>query len=96
MPSRFGETLRRLREHRGLSLEQAARRAGLRKDVLFRYETGIAANPTAGTLAKLATAYNTTVEHLLSLLEEKEPLHLNKTLTDPTLPVCWEDKPLTY
>lgn len=96
MATTFGEALRRLREHRGLSLEEAARRAGLRKDALFRYETGLTASPTAGTLAKLAAAYNTTVEHLLSLLEEKESLHLNKALSDPTLPVHWEDKPLTY
>lgn len=97
MPIPFGEALRRLREQRGLSLDQAAKRAGLRKDVLFRYETGIMGNPTATTLARLATAYNTTVEHLLSLLEEKQPLYLRKALADPTLPVYWqEDKPLSY
>lgn len=97
MPTAFGEALRRLREQRGLTLEEAARRAGLRKDALFRYETGIATNPTAGTLAKLAAAYNTTIEHLLSFLEEKPPLFLKKALANPTLPVYWEeDKPLTH
>jgi transcriptional regulator with XRE-family HTH domain len=97
MPASFGEALRRLREQRGLSLDQAAKRAGLRKDVLFRYETGIMANPTATTLARLATAYNTTVEHLLSLLEQKQPLYLRNALADPTLPVYWhEDRPLTH
>lgn len=97
MPSTFGEALRRLREQRGLSLDQAAKRAGLRKDVLFRYETGIMSSPTPATLARLATAYSTTVEHLLALLEEKQPLYLQQALEDPTLPVYWrKDKPLTH
>ena len=97
MPKPIGEALRRIRQSRGLSLDQAAKLAGIRKDVLFRYEAGITARPNAAMLARLATAYNTTIEHMLSLAEDKPPLHLKRTLTDPGTSVLWEEnRPLTF
>jgi len=96
MPKRIGEVLRYIRLSRGLALEEAAKLAGIRNDVLFRYEAGIIASPNAATLAKLAAVYNTTVEQLFALAENEPPLHLKKALTSPTASVFWEqDRPLT-
>lgn len=97
MPKRIGEVLRHIRQNRGLTLEDAAKLAGIRKDVLFRYEAGIIASPNAATLAKLAAAYNTTVEQIFALAEDEPPLYLKKVLTSPTASVFWEqDRPLTF
>lgn len=97
MPKPIGEALRRIRQSRGLSLDEAAKLAGIRKDVLFRYEAGITARPNAAMLARLAAAYNTTIDHILSLAEDKPPLHLKRTLTDPSTCVLWEEnRPLTF
>jgi transcriptional regulator with XRE-family HTH domain len=62
--------LRVLRAERGLSLTEAAERAGIQRQTLARWERG-ERHPHDVTLAKVAKAYDVPVE---DLLEEPVPL----------------------
>lgn len=61
---RLGSLLRRLREDRGLSQEQAAELAELTQEHLSRIETGTRGNVTLTTLVSLARAYNVLIRDL--------------------------------
>ena len=56
--------LRRLRERRGLSLQQLADRAGIAKTTLFKIESG-RGNPTLDTLLALADFFAVTIAGLI-------------------------------
>lgn len=60
----LGERLRLIREHRGLSLEQAARAAGVSAPFLSRVETG-KASPGPAVLRRLAQALQVSIPVLL-------------------------------
>lgn len=70
MQSSLPMRLRVLRAERGLSLTEAAERAGIQRQTLARLERGDR-HPHDVTLAKLAHAYGVPVE---DLLEEPAPL----------------------
>ena len=70
MQKSLGHRLRLMRVERGLSLREAARRAGVVKETISDIERGHS-HPYDVTLAKLAKAYEVPVEHLL---EEPVPL----------------------
>ena len=53
----LGARLQALRAATGLSLEQAARSAGISAGQLSQLERGVSANPRLSTLAALARAY---------------------------------------
>jgi len=70
MQESLGHRLRVMRAERGLSLREAARRAGVVKETISEIERGHT-HPYDVTLAKLARAYGVPVE---DLLEEPVPL----------------------
>src|SRR5215208_4042030 len=70
MQESLGHRLRLMRVERGLSLREAARRAGMVKETISDIERGHT-HPYDVTLAKLAKAYDVPVEELL---EEPVPL----------------------
>ena len=70
MQESLGHRLRLMRVERGLSLREAARRAGVVKETISDIERGHT-HPYDVTLAKLAKAYEVPVEELL---EEPVPL----------------------
>ena len=70
MQESLGHKLRLMRAERGLSLREAARRAGVVKETISDIERG-KTHPYDVTLAKLAQAYEVPIERLL---EEPVPL----------------------
>jgi len=93
----IGDVLRFLRRSRGLSIEQAAELSGLRKDAIFRYESGISTYPNVTVLSRLAATYNVSLDYLLSLTKPATSLFLKKALADPSIIAYWDDtgRPLT-
>ena len=51
-----GHTMRTLRERRGITRDELARRSGLSKGYLANLENGFACNPTLGALERIAEA----------------------------------------
>jgi len=60
----LGENVRRLRKERGLSQEELAFRAGMKRSYLSDLERGTR-NPTVHALGRLADALNTSATTLL-------------------------------
>ncbi|MEG8043882.1 helix-turn-helix transcriptional regulator [Sphingomonas sp. LR59] len=60
----LGENVRRLRKERGLSQEELAFRAGMKRSYLSDLERGTR-NPTVRAVGRLAQALTTTPDHLL-------------------------------
>jgi transcriptional regulator with XRE-family HTH domain len=73
MQESLGRRLRLMRAERGLSLREAARRAGVVKETISEIERG-KTHPYDVTLAKLAKAYDVPLEELL----EEEPVPLGE------------------
>ncbi len=71
---RVGEKIKSLREDKALSLEEAAKRAGLSSSVLSQIENHMV-SPPLGTLIRLAKAFQVTVGEFLGE-EAKEPFCL--------------------
>lgn len=61
----FGRNVRRLREEAGLSQEQLAFEAGMKRGYLSDLERGVR-NPTIRALARLATALSVDPQSLLA------------------------------
>lgn len=85
MQSSLGHRLRLMRAERGLSLREAARRAGVVKETISGIERGHT-HPYDVTLAKLAKAYEVPVEALL-----EEPVGAGKA----SAPVSGQPEALT-
>jgi transcriptional regulator with XRE-family HTH domain len=64
--------LRRLRLEMGLTLEEAARRAGLAPSTLSRYENGFLRSPRPEVLQAIARGLGISAGELLELLSRKE------------------------
>ncbi len=62
----FGRRLRRLRENLHLSQAKAAKKVGISKNSLYRYENNLQ-EPTLGTLKRFALCYGTTLDYLAGL-----------------------------
>jgi transcriptional regulator with XRE-family HTH domain len=80
MQESLGRKLRIMRAERGLSLREAARRAGVVKETISDIERG-QTHPYDVTLAKLAHVYDVPIEELL---EEPVPLDEAPQETGPT------------
>jgi transcriptional regulator with XRE-family HTH domain len=87
MQESLGRRLRLMRAERGLSLREAARRAGVVKETISEIERG-KTHPYDVTLAKLAKAYDVPLEELL----EEEPVPLGEALLPPG-PASLEEGP---
>jgi transcriptional regulator with XRE-family HTH domain len=59
----YGSAFRAMREGRGLTLDEAAKRAGVARSQIEFYETG-AREPTLTTAKKIARAYGCTLDEL--------------------------------
>ncbi|MGD8776863.1 MAG: cupin domain-containing protein [Syntrophobacterales bacterium] len=69
-PSAVGERIRKLREHKGLSLDDVSQRTGLSEEMLESIEADSVA-PPLGTLTKLARALEMKMGYLLTGGESK-------------------------
>lgn len=65
--------VKKLRENKGISLEELARRVGVAKSTLSRYENGQREFPI-NDLGRYAEVLDTTVEYLLGIEKEKSGL----------------------
>lgn len=66
--------MKQLREAKQLSQEAAAKRLGVSKNTIYRYENNLQ-EPTRERLTKLAIIFNTSVDYICGI-SEKEPLVL--------------------
>lgn len=70
-----GEKIKRLREDKAMSLDDAAKRSGLSSSVLSQIENHMV-SPSLGVLVKLAKALEVKVGHFLDEDESEEPYHI--------------------
>lgn len=68
----LGQRLRRLRTHKGLSLDELAAATGVSKPYLWRLETSPDINPSVDVVQKLAGGLGITVSELLSAPEARQ------------------------
>lgn len=61
----IGERIRNLREKKGLSMTELARRAGVSKSYLSYIERNVQKNPSLQFLSKIALTLDTTIEFIL-------------------------------
>ena len=66
----FGQTLRRLREERGMSQEDLGHEADLHFTTISRLERGMT-SPTLKTLHKLAVVLGVRISELMVLMEQE-------------------------
>ena len=64
--SKLSETLKALREARGLSFTEVARAAGVSRQAVSKWETGESKNLRHDHLEKVCKLYNITIEQLIS------------------------------
>jgi transcriptional regulator with XRE-family HTH domain len=69
LTTRLAERLKRLRQERGLSLEQLAERSGVSRASLSRLENA-EVSPTAEVLGKLCAVHGLTASRLMAMVEE--------------------------
>ena len=74
---RFGNLLCEKRKAMGLSQEQVGMLVGVSSKAVSKWENG-RAKPTTDTLRKLAKLYETPIERLLQLREEKKDVQIHK------------------
>jgi transcriptional regulator with XRE-family HTH domain len=71
----LSDQLRKLRDSKGLSLDEVAKKAGISKTYMWELErdTGKAKKPSADVLLRIANALSTTLAELLSLPTVQSP-----------------------
>ena len=67
------ERLKKIRESRGLTPAEAARKVSLERSTYYKYETGAVA-PTSPTLQVLAMYLGTSVDYLCGLTDDPKPV----------------------
>lgn len=86
VPPEVGATLQRLRQQRGLTLEDLSRAAGVSKSMLSQIERE-KANPTIAVAWRLANALGVGIAELLSTApREADPIQVLEAHETPTLP----------
>lgn len=73
--AQMAERCARLREARGLSLQEAGDRAGFTKSHMWEFEQGRSSNPSIRMLLGLARAYGVSLEHITGISTGEPPLH---------------------
>jgi transcriptional regulator with XRE-family HTH domain len=85
-PPEVGATLQKIRQKRGLTLEDLSRAAGVSKSMLSQIERE-KANPTIAVAWRLANALGIGIEELLAgETQEVETIHILEPHETPTLP----------
>lgn len=78
-----GERLRQLRSQKGFSQVEAAERAGVSKQTLYKYEKDIITNIPSDVIEKIAALYETTPAYIMGWeLVGEEMQQQTKPLTD--------------
>ena len=72
MEEGMAERIKKLRQEKGLTLEQVAEVVGVGKSTVRKWETGIIANMRRDKIADLAKALGTTPAYLMGWPEESE------------------------
>lgn len=85
-PPEVGATLQKIRQKRGLTLDDLSRAAGVSKSMLSQIERE-KANPTIAVAWRLANALGIGIEELLATnVRETETIHVLEPHETPTLP----------
>lgn len=63
--STIGAKLKKLREEKGYSLEEAGKAIGLNRQLIYKYETGIVSNIPSDRIEKLATLYGVSPAYIM-------------------------------
>jgi transcriptional regulator with XRE-family HTH domain len=67
---RLGERVQRLREQRGLSVQELAERAGTTYQSIWRIERGDQRDPSVALVRSIARALGVGVDHLIGMFSE--------------------------
>lgn len=84
MAEDMAHKIKKLRNEKGLTLEQVATVVGVGKSTVRKWETGMIANMKRDKIAALAKALGTTPAYLMGWIEEEEE-QKNDTITDIVL-----------
>jgi XRE family transcriptional regulator, master regulator for biofilm formation len=76
----IGLRIRSLREEKGYSISELAKRAGISKSYLSQIERNLQVNPSLQLLSKLARTLDATLDDLIGV--EHEEFHNNKQLDE--------------
>lgn len=98
MGDQIGETIKRLRKEKGMTLEELGNRVGVGKSTVRKWETGMIANMRRDKIQKLADALDVDVDYLMGwgkkhFIEidvnsvEEYNFFRNKLFVDGTIPV---------
>lgn len=89
----FAEKLRVLREQKGLSQAEVARRLNLNRITYGQYEQG-KRHPDYETLIKIADYYNVSIDYLLGR-QHSQVIDIKDALKNPTKTVAWDGQKLS-
>ncbi|MRG85030.1 helix-turn-helix domain-containing protein [Salinibacillus xinjiangensis] len=70
----IGERIKRLRESKGYSITELAKRSGVSKSYISNIERDLQQNPSLQFLAKIADPLDSTVEYILGMETEQVQL----------------------
>lgn len=82
----IGERIKEVRKEKDMTLEDIARRIGVAKSTVQRYEAGLISSPKQPVLAAMAKAMNVNEEWLCGTSDEREE-HFSKSEEDTMIPV---------
>ena len=68
----FGRRVQRMRERRGLSVQELADRAGTRYQTIWKIERGSLREPSIVLAQKIAQALGCTTDYLIGMHEDEE------------------------
>lgn len=77
----LGTRLKKLRENKGLTQKEAAKKFGITNFQLSRYESDTS-NPDPDLIAKFAIEYEVATDYLLGVSGDKEPLYRKAGVSD--------------
>lgn len=72
MPEEMAQRIKKLRQDKGLTLEQVAEVVGVGKSTVRKWETGMIANMRRDKIADLAKALGTTPAYLMGWKEDED------------------------
>ncbi len=79
----IGGRIKEIRKERDMTLEDVAKRIGVAKSTIQRYEAGLITSPKQPVLAAMAKAFNISEEWLCGMSDEKE--EQNSSISDDTM-----------
>jgi transcriptional regulator with XRE-family HTH domain len=79
----IGTKLRELRNERDESLEDVARKTGLSRSLLSRYERGLV-DPGLKALTNLVRYFNVSLDWLFGFTEDRRPINTDNPLSELT------------